>query len=109
MKQGDGGPILVAGSSTLVHSLVDHDLVDEYRMMVFPVVIGGGHRELPDPRQRHALQLVDTRSFPTGVVVHAYHRAFPCSGAPGGYLPARRDSEGLLTSHSSGRYAPGSW
>lgn len=77
MKEGDGGPILVAGSSTLVHSLVDHDLVDEYRMMVFPVVIGGGHRTLPDPRQRHALQLVDTRSFPTGVVVHAYHRASP--------------------------------
>ena len=47
LKQQDGGPILVAGSATLVQSLIENDLVDELRLMVFPVMIGGGSGRSP--------------------------------------------------------------
>jgi dihydrofolate reductase len=72
LKAGDGGPILVAGSGTLVHTLVDHDLVDEYRLMVFPVSIGGGLRLFPDSRKKTALRLADSQSFPSGVALNIY-------------------------------------
>ena len=39
-KEGDGGPILIAGSRTLLHSLIPTGLIDEYRLMIFPVVVG---------------------------------------------------------------------
>ena len=76
LKQKAGGPLLVAGSRTLVHTLYAHDLVDEYRLMVFPVVLGSGRRLFPDnaPAKR-ALKLVDTRVFASGVAVHTYHPA----------------------------------
>ena len=48
LKQQDGGPILVPGSVRLVHTLLDNDLVDELRLMVFPVTIGAGLRLFPD-------------------------------------------------------------
>jgi dihydrofolate reductase len=72
LKAGDGGPILVAGSGALVHTLIDHDLVDEYRLMVFPVSIGGGLRLFPDSRKKTALKLIDTTDFPAGVVLSTY-------------------------------------
>lgn len=50
LKAGDGGPILVAGSRTLVHFLVEHDLVDEFRLMIFPVVLGSGRKLFPTRR-----------------------------------------------------------
>ena len=75
LKQQDGGPILVAGSKTLVDTLLDHDLVDELRLMVFPVTIGGGLRLFPDTRMRTAWQLVDSRAFPSTVRVDTYRPA----------------------------------
>jgi dihydrofolate reductase len=78
LKRADhGGPILVAGSRTLVHTLMEHDLVDEYRLMVFPVVLGSGARLFPESPNKTTLQLVDTKSFDTGVQVHTYR---PVSG-----------------------------
>ncbi len=59
LKKGDGDPILVAGSSTLVHTLLAHGLVDELRLMVFPVAIGGGLRVFPEDRGKVALKLTD--------------------------------------------------
>ena len=44
LKAKPGGDLLVAGSGELVHELAGHDLVDEYRLMVFPIVLGAGHR-----------------------------------------------------------------
>ena len=53
LKEQDGGPILVHGSTTLVHTLLDHDLVDTLRLMVFPVTIGARAAGLP----RHAQEV----------------------------------------------------
>ena len=75
LKQQDGGPILVAGSRTLVHTLMEHDLVDEYRLMVFPVVLGSGKRLFPDSPHKTPLELVNTTTFATGVQVHTYRPA----------------------------------
>jgi dihydrofolate reductase len=67
LKREDGGDILVAGSGELVHTLRQHDLVDEYRLMVFPVVLGSGKRLFRDGAGTTALRLVETK--PTGSVV----------------------------------------
>ena len=76
LKAGDGGPILVAGSRTLVQGLFERDLVDEYRLMVFPVVLGSGARLFPDDAPgKVQLALVDTKVFDSGVAVSTYRRA----------------------------------
>ena len=75
LKEQDGGPILVAGSRRLVHTLIEHDLVDEYRLMVFPVVLGSGARLFPESPDKLALELTDTKPFATGVQVHTYRPA----------------------------------
>ncbi len=79
LKQGEGGPILVAGSRTLVHTLIKHDLIDEYRLMVFPVVLGSGKRLFPDSPEKTTLDLVETRTFDSGVQVQTYR---PAGGEP---------------------------
>jgi dihydrofolate reductase len=61
LKERPGGDILVNGSATLVRALIEHDLVDEYRLMVFPVVLGGGKRLFPDTNESTALRLVDAK------------------------------------------------
>jgi dihydrofolate reductase len=75
LKEAGGGAILVAGSCTLVHSLIENELVDELRLMVFPVLIGGGKRVFPDSRSKKSLKLLDTRTFESGVAVHTYEPA----------------------------------
>jgi dihydrofolate reductase len=72
LKEQDGGPILVAGSRTLVHTLIEHDLVDEYRLMVFPVIVGGGLRLFPEKFAKTTLQLAGTQAFSSGVLVLSY-------------------------------------
>jgi dihydrofolate reductase len=61
------GELLVAGSRQLVQTLVAHDLVDELRLMVFPVVLGSGKRLFDDTTERKPFELVDCR--PSGAVV----------------------------------------
>lgn len=73
LKQQDGGPILVAGSRTLVHTLMRHDLIDEYRLMIFPVILGSGKRLFPETPDKTVLKLGDTKTFNSGVVMHTYH------------------------------------
>jgi dihydrofolate reductase len=75
LKERDGGPILVAGSATLVHTLIENDLVDELRLMVFPVMIGGGTRPFPESKQRKPFTLTDSRTFGSGVAINTYQRA----------------------------------
>jgi len=75
LKEQDGRPILVAGSATLVHSLIENDLVDELRLMVFTVMIGGGKRPFPESQQKKPFKLTDTQTFGSGVAVHSYEPA----------------------------------
>ncbi len=55
-----GGNILVAGSAQLVQTLMDHDLVDEYRLMIYPVLLGSGKRLFKDGADMTALQIIET-------------------------------------------------
>jgi dihydrofolate reductase len=75
LKRGDGGPILVNGSATLVHTLLAHGLVDELRLMVFPVVIGGGLRVFPEDRAKIDLELTDLVRYDSGVLLQIYRPA----------------------------------
>ncbi len=72
LKEGDGGPILVAGSRTLVHALIERDLVDELRLMVFPVILGSGIKVFPESPEKKAWALAETQAFPSGVQVSTY-------------------------------------
>ena len=74
LKQEPGRNILLDGSSVLVHTLAEHDLVDEYSLHVYPVVLGGGKRLFPEGK-RIDLQLVEASPLPTGVVWMRYRRA----------------------------------
>jgi dihydrofolate reductase len=76
LKAEPGGNILVAGSVQLVRTLLDNDLVDELRLMVFPVVLGKGKRLFDDGLGKSALELVEARAVgPEGVVVLVYRPA----------------------------------
>jgi dihydrofolate reductase len=76
LKLERGGDILVAGSLTLVGALTEHGLVDEYRLMVFPIVLGAGKRLFAEGGEPKSLQLVDSRPVgPDGVVVLTYRPA----------------------------------
>jgi dihydrofolate reductase len=75
LKAGDGGPILVQGSHALVQALLEHDLVDELRLMVFPVTIGSGLRVFPDSTRKTRWNLASTRPFDSGVRLDVYLRA----------------------------------
>jgi dihydrofolate reductase len=73
LKAEDGGDILVNGSLTLVRTLMEHDLVDEYRLMTFPVVLGRGRRLFGDGSPETTLRLAETHPIgPDGVVVLTY-------------------------------------
>lgn len=71
LRQQDGGDIVVYGSATLVQSLMQHDLVDRYRLLVYPVVLGRGRRLFQDGAAA-ALKLVSARSFSSGVAALIY-------------------------------------
>lgn len=73
LKQQTGGDLLVNGSARLVQSLVEHDLVDEYRLMVFPVVLGSGKRLFGDGSAKTTLRLVEQKPVgPDGVLILTY-------------------------------------
>ncbi|MBV9413110.1 MAG: dihydrofolate reductase family protein [Acidimicrobiia bacterium] len=76
LKTETDGTILVAGSGTLVATLLEHDLVDELRLMVFPTILGRGKRLFPDGIDRLKLRLVESKTVgPDGVLVQTYQRA----------------------------------
>jgi len=72
LKQKSGQDLLIYGSAGLAHSLVMHDLVDEYRLMVHPVVVGRGRHLFRDGVPTKALRLADARTLTSGVVVMFY-------------------------------------
>jgi dihydrofolate reductase len=76
LKRELDGEIVVHGSAQLVQTLVDHDLADELRLMVFPVVLGAGKRLFGETSEKKALRLADSKPVgPDGVVILTYERA----------------------------------
>lgn len=72
LKQEVDGVILVAGSAQLVQTLVEHDLVDQLRLMVFPVILGSGKRLLGETSDKKPLQLVDSKTVGDGIAILTY-------------------------------------
>ena len=72
-----GKDILIFGSGELVNALMRHDLIDEYRLMIFPAVVGSGKRLFEDGNDTTVLELVDTKTIDLGIVVLTYERAQP--------------------------------
>jgi dihydrofolate reductase len=75
LKQEDGEDLHVIGSSELVQTLVERDLVDEFRVMIDPVVVGGGKRLFRDDGGLRPLRLVDSQVTTTGVIIATYASA----------------------------------
>ena len=75
LKQAEGSDLHVVGSSALVHTLLEHDLVDGFRLMIDPIVLGGGKRLFPDGGPRLPLQLADSQVTTTGATLATYLRA----------------------------------
>jgi dihydrofolate reductase len=73
LKSLPGQDILVAGSGWLVHTLVQYALIDELRLMVFPVVLGKGKRLFNDGSGMHAFQLVEAKPVGSSVLTLIYH------------------------------------
>ncbi|MBO0848669.1 MAG: dihydrofolate reductase family protein [Pseudonocardia sp.] len=74
LKAGKGGSILVQGSTTLVHALLDNDLVDDLRLMVFPVTVGTGRRVFPESAKRSSWRVTGSHTFPSQVREDTYRR-----------------------------------
>lgn len=72
LKNQVDGVILVAGSAQLVQGLIEHDLVDELRLMVFPVLLGSGKRLFGEHADKKPLRLVDSRTVGDGIEVQTY-------------------------------------
>ena len=71
IKDQPGKNILTDGSSVLIHTLIEHDLVDEYALHVYPLVLGSGKRLFPEGK-RVNLKLISSQPLPTGVVFQQY-------------------------------------
>ena len=72
LKEQQGQHILVAGSGQLVRTLFQHHLVDEFRCMLYPVVLGNGKRLFPEGTEMYKFKLLETRAFKSGIVVLHY-------------------------------------
>jgi dihydrofolate reductase len=75
LKQEVDGNILVAGSAQLVQALIEHDLVDELRLMVYPVVLGSGKRLFGKTSDKKALRLAESKMVGDGVQILVYESA----------------------------------
>jgi dihydrofolate reductase len=75
LKQQPGKDISISGSGTLVQSLLRDDLIDELRLLVHPIVVSSGKRLFADEGDRKPLELVDSKTFSTGVVYLTYRPA----------------------------------
>ena len=75
LKEESGGDLLVMGSTVLVQSLIQHALVDELRVMISPVLVGGGKRIFPDDGALRPLRLVDHEVTGKGAIIATYAHA----------------------------------
>ncbi len=72
LRERDGGDVQVMGSASLARTLIGHDLVDEYLLMIEPIVLGGGKRLFPDDGHARPLQLLTSTTSNTGVHICTY-------------------------------------
>ena len=72
LKQQPGQDLLIFGSADLVQTLMQHDLIDEYRLMLYPVVVGQGKHLFREGSEKKALKLVETKTFSSGIVILSY-------------------------------------
>jgi dihydrofolate reductase len=79
LKEQPRGDLLVIGSGGLAQTLMEHGLVDEYQLMIHPLVLGSGKRLFRDGGMRHALRLVGVSTTGTGVLIATYE---PADGTP---------------------------
>jgi dihydrofolate reductase len=75
LKAGSGGDLLVFGSARLAQGLAERGLVDDYRLMVYPVILGSGKRLFADASKMASLNLVDSRPAGDGIVMLTYRAA----------------------------------
>ena len=75
LKASPGGELQVHGSGDLLRWLLEHDLVDELNLRIYPVVVGDGRRLFPEHGQSHNLELVESLSVPSGVMLQTYRPA----------------------------------
>jgi len=75
LKQQDGPTLLIQGSSDLIQTLLRHDLIDEFSLLTFPLVLGTGKRLFGQGTIPGALKLVDSKASTTGVTITRYERA----------------------------------
>ena len=75
LKQGEGPDLLLQGSSDLIQTLLAHDLIDEFSLLVFPLVLGRGKRLFGKGAMPAGLKLVDSKASTTGVVMSRYLRS----------------------------------
>lgn len=72
LREQRGGDLQVMGSLSLARTLISHDLVDEYKLMIEPITLGGGKRLFPDDGRSRPLELVDSTTSATGVQICTY-------------------------------------
>jgi dihydrofolate reductase len=72
LREQHGQDILVGGSRSIVHLLIRHNLVDLYRLVVYPVVLGSGYRMFPDGPDMLKLKLIESKPFKSGVIALEY-------------------------------------
>jgi dihydrofolate reductase len=77
LKEHPGGDLLVVGSGDFAQTLIGHDLVDEYRLMIHPIVVGGGKRLFRDGNPLRKLTLVESKTTPKGVAILTYRPGSP--------------------------------
>jgi dihydrofolate reductase len=77
LKQAPGKELQVHGSGALAHTLIEHDLIDEYRLLYFPVHLGSGKKLFADGAKAAGLRLMKAKTTGTGVIIATYEPAGP--------------------------------
>ena len=75
LKEEQGRDIVITGSISLCHTLINAELVDEYQLFIYPVVQGRGRRLFPDGYEMPRLRLLDSRAFRSGITYAGYAAA----------------------------------
>lgn len=92
LKQEDGGEIQVPGSGELIQTLLRHDLIDEFRLLVFPVLVGNGKRLFSDGTVPRGLTLTESTTLDSGVIFSIYERRGGLERGEYGEERERRDA-----------------